>query len=189
MYELAGETGAKIRYEDIVAGVFRKYPHEFHLKGYPEYPDSGDMIHKPLYDFKKKGLVNAENKIFSLTPRGVDVARQLAADAATQDIGQIDSDRLSRSSETEVSRIKALEGFALFRESNIESLSDSDFYAYLGVSVRTSKNAFKGRLETVEQVISDLRKRSDSPLQKQIVAYHDFLMQKNSGLIEYFTRE
>ena len=79
LYEFGGGGRAKIRYEDIVVGLFKKYPHDFQLKGHAEYPDSGDMIHKPLYDFKKKGYVNAENKIFSLTDRGVELARQLSS--------------------------------------------------------------------------------------------------------------
>ena len=48
MLELSGGTTKSLKYEDIVVGAFKKFPDEFALRGYPEYPDSSD-IHKPLY--------------------------------------------------------------------------------------------------------------------------------------------
>ena len=185
LYEYGNGGREKVRYEDIVAGLFRKYPHEFQLKGYPEYPDSGDLIHKPLYDFKKKGYVNAANKIFSLTERGVEFATQLSGKGG----GEAKTDRLSRSTETEVARVKSLEGFLLFAEGKADSLSDNDLYNYLGVTVRTPKNAFKGRLETMNAVLADLKTRPHDPTFAGIVAYHEFLIKKQADIIDYFTKE
>lgn len=185
LYEFGNGGREKVRYEDIVAGLFRKYPHDFHLKGYPEYPDSGDLVHKPLYDFKKKGYLNAANKIFSLTDRGVEFGEQLLGKSD----GHTGADRLSRSTETEVSRIKSLEGFLLFAEKKTGSLSDNDLYDYLGVTVRTPKNAFKGRLESMSALIADLKSRPHDPLLSGIIAYHDFLIRKHVDIIDYFTKE
>src|SRR3989338_8013382 len=123
LYEFGEGGRAKIRYEDIVVGLFKEYPHDFQLRGHAEYPDSGDMVHKPLYDFKKKGYVNAEKKIFSLTDRGVELALQLSGKG--KEIKN-SKDRLSRSAETEVSRVKSLEGFLIFMDGNKERLSDND---------------------------------------------------------------
>lgn len=181
-----GDGRVKVRYEDIVVGLFKKYPHDFHLKGYVEYPDSGDLIHKPLYIFKKKGYVNAANKIFSLTDRGIEFAKQLVA---KEKGGTKESkDRLSRSTETEVSRIKGLEGFALFVNGNREDFSDNDFYNYLSVTVRTQKNAFIGRLETMDVVIAELAKYDGDPLYSHILEYHKFLIEKNQSIINFFTK-
>ncbi len=186
LYEFGGGERTKVRYEDIVVGLFKKYPHDFQLKGYAEYPDSGDMVHKPLYDFKKKGYVNAENKIFSLTDRGVELARQLAGkEKATES----QKDRLSRSAETEVSRIKSLEGFSFFSSGKKEDLSDNDFYNYLGVTVRTPKNAFIGRLQTMNAIIEELKRYPKDSLYKNIIDYHDFLVSKYGSIIEFFTNK
>jgi hypothetical protein len=185
MYKFSEDGRAKIQYEDIVAGLFKKYPHDFHLKGHPEYPDSGDMIHKPLYDFKKKGYVNAANKVFSLTERGVEFARTLSGkDTASDKSGN----RLSRSAETEISRVKGLEGFSLFLQGKKDKLSDNDFYNYLGVTVRTQKNAFIGRVETMNTVINELRLQNKPALYKTLIDYHEFLTSKNSGIIEFFKK-
>lgn len=186
LYELGNGGRAKIRYEDIVAGLFKKYPHDFHLKGYPEYPDSGDLIHKPLYDFKKKGYLNAANKVFSLTERGVEYAKQLLIDSPTPS-GSAD-DRLSRTAATELSRVKNLEGFGLFVKGEHSKLSDSDFYAYLGVTVRTQKNAFIGRVETMNAVVEELKHHVIDSLYLSIAKYHDYLMEKHKDVIDFFKK-
>ena len=71
LYELSGKSRKSIRYEDIVVKAFETYPNDFHLKGYSQYPESGDLVHKPLYDFKKKGLLVAGKKMFALTEKGL----------------------------------------------------------------------------------------------------------------------
>src|SRR3989344_3055464 len=185
LYEFGEGGRAKIRYEDIVVGLFKKCPHDFQLKGHAEYPDSGDMIHKPLYDFKKKGYVNAENKIFSLTDRGVELSRQLSSKGK---VAKDSKDRLSRSAETEASRVKSLEGFLLFVDGNKEHLSDNDFYNYLGVTVRTQKNSFIGRLETMNAIIEELKRNSGDALYKNIISYHDFLASRYGNIIDFFTK-
>ncbi len=185
LYEFGSGGRSKIRYEDIVVGLFKKYPHDFQLKGYTEYPDSGDMIHKPLYDFKKKGYVNAENKIFSLTDRGVEFARQLSGGLTSINES---NDRLSRSTETEVSRVKLLEGFQLFVHGDRERLSDNDFYNYFGTTVRTKKNSFIGRLETMNATIGELKRNPNNILYKNIISYHDFLTLRFKNIIDFFIK-
>lgn len=184
LYEYGNKGKARVRYEDIVVGVFKKYPTDFHLKGYTEYPDSGDLIHKPLYDFKKKGYVNAANKVFSLTDRGIEHAKHLGGKDATPTLG----DRLSRSASTEVVRIKALEGFTLYVQNKGDAISENDFYNYLGVTVRTPKNAFIGRLQTMTALTNELKNHSDDRLYESIVKYHEFLLQKYPKIIDFFTK-
>lgn len=55
IYQLGEGKKKKIAYEDIVVGLFKKQPDDFHLKGYPEYPDSSDSTQRLLYEYKKKG--------------------------------------------------------------------------------------------------------------------------------------
>lgn len=186
LYEFSKGGRTKVRYEDIVTGLFKKYPNDFQLKGYPEYPDSGDLIHKPLYDFKKKGYLNAANKVFSLTERGVEYASQLSGiKEPTED----SEGRLSRSTHTEVSRVKDLEGFSLFVEGEKDKLSDSDLYSYFGVTVRTPKNTFLGRFETMNAVIDELKKYKNNGLYKTLVDYHDFLVTKHTDIINFFKKD
>lgn len=183
LFESSKEGRQKVRYEDIVVGLFKKYPQDFQLKGYPEYPDSGDLIHKPLYNFKKKGYVNADTKVFSLTERGIELAEDLANGGLTE---KSSTARLSRSGETEISRIRGLEGFKLFAESKEDKLSDNDFYNYLGVTVRTSRNAFMGRMETMSAAVEELVKNNTSKEADQIAQYHAFLIKRFSEIVKFF---
>ncbi len=186
LYELGKGQAIKTRYEDIVVGVFKKYPHDFHLKGYTEFPDSGDTVHKPLYDFKKKGYINAASKVFVLTERGLELAKSLTGKG---DASVKTRNRLSRSTETEVARVKVLEGFELFLKSQANKLSDDDFYNYLGVTVRTPKAAFQGRLETMKAVKKELQSHLTDPLYLKLTEYHDLLLEKNSRIVDFFTEK
>ncbi len=186
LYEKGNGQPVKVRYEDIVVGVFKKYPHDFHLKDYPEYPDSGDMIHKPLYDAKKKGYLNAANKVFALTDRGLDYAKQLA-ERGTGNKETVSKDRLSRNTTIEFARIKGLEGFELFVKGQGHKLTDNDFYDYLGVTVRTQKNAVIGRMNTLDAVQKELKNHDNNPTAVKVVEYHDFLVAKNQSVVSFFT--
>jgi hypothetical protein len=167
----------KVRYEDIVVQTFTDYPEDFHLKGYPEYPDTGDAVHKPLYDYRKRGMVSASNKMFSLTAHGVAEAERLQAVEKGKPPSLEPRHRLERDAQIELERIKHLEGFQLFLGGTHNEIIDSDLFDYLGVSVRSTKNDFIGRLEAMKSAIADL---SGSGLREPVVVaackFHDFLM-------------
>jgi len=156
MFELSGGESMPLQYEDIVVSACRRYAEDFQLRGYPQFPDSSD-IHKPLYEMKRNGLVRSANKSFVLTPRGLDVARNLVDKPAPA------RDRLTKPEENEISRILNSQAYLLFQEGNESRILDTDFYEYLGVSVRTKKGDFIGRLATVVHAIDAHKaKRADA---------------------------
>lgn len=179
LYRLWHEGRKKVRYEDIVVQVFRDYPADFHLKGYPEFPDTGDAVHKPLYDYRKRGMVSASYKMFSLTQHGVAEAQRLQAIEKGRPGLTKSRHRLERDAQIEVERIKQLEGFKLFLAEKHDEIIDSDLFEYLGVSVRSTKNDFIGRLETLKSVIAAV---ADSGLKDPVLIaagqFHDFLMNR-----------
>ena len=61
--------------------------------------------------------------------------------------------RLTRDKEFELKRITKTDAFRLFVGSQRERILDTDFYEYLGVTVRTPRNDFLGRLKTVEEAV------------------------------------
>jgi hypothetical protein len=171
MFDLNNGKSTALSYEDIVVAAYEKYPNAFHLRGYPQYPNSSD-IHKPLYDMKKKGLVRIADKTFELTERGLDVAQQLFHSKAT------DTEQLTRQEEHEINRIVKSAAFRLYGEQKLNSILDTDFYEYLGVSVRTGKGDFCGRLSNVNHAVqAHASKRSDE-LSAALKELHTFLMSK-----------
>lgn len=185
LFEMSKGTKQSLRYEDIVVAAFNKFPEDFHLRGYDEFPDSGDLVHKPLYEFRKKGMVEANNKVFSLTERGMAFAERLNSTGSGED--KASKGRLSRFAEKEISRIESSEAFTLFLSETTDKLTDSDFYGYLGVTPRTSRNDFIGRLETIKAAIRELgeqKKLIES--RKRIAAYHAYMTERFSPIIRNF---
>jgi hypothetical protein len=182
MYALCDGKRKNLRFEDIVVRAFNDYPDDFHLRGYTEYPDSGDLVHKPLYDFRKDGFVEANNKFFSLTPRGLAVAEKLNNALGGREIKK--EGRLSGFADREILRIEKLEGLRLFINGEFDKILDTDFFAYLGVTVRTQKNDFLGRLNTIRGSIDELRGlENQSILRIKISEFHDFMMKKFENII------
>lgn len=186
MYKMSKGSRNNLKFEDIVVESFKLFPQDFQLRGYPEYPDSGDLIHKPLYDFRKRGYLEANNKVFSFTERGLVYAQQVSK-SGTSDGGEAPG-RLSRFAEKEISRIEKTEGFDLFIRGEMEKITESDFYTYLGVTPRTPKNDFLGRLETVEAAIKELNSQKKLALSRdRIEPYHRLLVdQKFKSIVDYF---
>lgn len=147
MYELSRGTAKSLQYEDIVVEAFKLFPADFSLRGYPNYPDSSDL-HKPLYGpLKRSGYVISANKTFKLTPKGVEHAKKLR-------LGESPSpDRLDRETQTEVSRLIESDAFRMIVSGRHDSVLDTDFYSYIGVTVRTPKNDFIGRLTAVRDAV------------------------------------
>lgn len=187
LYELSGGSNRPVKFEDVVVKLFKDYPGEFSLRGYEQYPDSGDLVHKPLYDAKKKGLLTAGSKIFVLTDRGLAVVEKIKAAATGKKIKS--NKRLPRWAENEIKRILRADGFTkLFLGDERDKVLDTDFYAYLGVTVRTEKNDFSGRVQTMKSVIDELESLEPEykqPLYDRIVDYHKFLFEKFSSELVY----
>lgn len=176
MFELAGGESKPLHYEDIVVFAFRKYPQDFQLRGYPEHPDSSDL-HKPLYAMKRDGLVrSAHDKSFLLTPRGVEFARDL--------LGAVEAprDRLTKQEENEIKRISKSPALELFQSGQASKILDTDFYEYLGASVRTPKGDFLGRLSNVEQAVNAHREKIND-------RFSDALSELHKWMLDHFREE
>jgi hypothetical protein len=165
MYKLSAGTTQLLKYEDIVVEAFRQFPDEFALRGYPEFPDSSD-IHKPLYGpLKREGLIRSGNKKFGLTAKGVEQAASLINKAGDKLSLTRDARRMTRDVEREVERMLNSEAVRLFRAGNNEKILDTDFYAFVGCTVRTPMNDFLGRVKTTTDAVhtaKELRKPDEA---------------------------
>lgn len=182
LFKLSGKSRKSIRYEDIVVKAFEVYPDDFHLKGYPQYPESGDLVHKPLYDFKKKGLLVAGNKMFALTEKGLVAAERI--DSAVSGKTVSNTERITRDIEKEVARVSKTPGFALFVGGESDNIVDTDFFEYIGATVRTPRNEFLGRLNTLNDVIK-ATKDMKNPMFAKLAEYHDFMVAKFEDVVQY----
>jgi hypothetical protein len=158
MVELSGGTTKPLQYEDIVMKAFEIFPDEFALRGYPQHPDSSD-IHKPLYGpLKRDGFVRSANKTFSLTPLGVERGRSLIKRAGSALVDDRESDRMTRDVEQEVRRMLGSAAYRLYSEQRPDRILDTDFFSFVGCTVRTPRNDLLGRISTTEKAIEAARK-------------------------------
>ncbi len=185
LYQLADGKNKQVRFEDIAVLAFKNFNSDFQLKGYPQYPDTGDIIHKPLYStLKQHGYVLSGNKYFSLTPTGIEYVKQL--------IGQLDKsvsnvavkNKLTAVQQKELERLKDSTAVQLFVENKKEEILDIDFYSYLGVTVRTNKYDFLGRLNSVEDTVAAIKNRSER-LYKDLLNCHKYLVNRFKQNIEF----
>lgn len=182
MYELSMGKRKNLSFEDLVVALFKKHPDHFHLKGYPKFPDSETVNNALYHNLKKKGVINYGNKVFSLTDRGLIVAKELKKITEGKTIRK--TSRIPKFIEKEIRRIEYLEGFKLFLNREENKILDIDFLAYLGITVRTPKNDFISRLNTIKDAIKELHKRDNQlMIYKKICEFHEFMIKKFENII------
>lgn len=186
LYQLSNGTNKQIRFEDIAVTTFKNFTADFQLKGYPQYPDTGDMVHKPLYsELKKGGYVLSGNKYFSLTPKGIVYAKKLLRVSEKDESDKTSTYvKLTADQQKELDRLRASAAVDLFMNGKKEEILDIDFYSYLGVTVRTNKYDFLGRLTTVDDAINATKGRSDE-LYKKLRECHEYLINRFKENIEF----
>lgn len=184
MYAISKGKTTPCRYEDIVVKAFKMFQKDFQLRGYPKYPDSSD-IHKPLYGtLKSKGLVRSANKTFMLTEKGISLAASLTGNVSASEYDDAKKRRLTRDMEQEIIRVRQSEACKLYFSDKKDAILDTDFYGYLGVSVRTGKNDFIGRLNSVAEAVETYAKMDSNPESRGLLELHKFLLSKFSALVQ-----
>lgn len=175
-----------VKFEDLAVGLWRKFPNDFHLKGYPEFPDSD--LHRPLYNFRMQGLLEVKEKVFFLTDKGV-VAAEKALRKSKGVSPEKEIRKLDRGDEKELRRLQTTNAFQLFLEGKSEEIVDTDFYTFLGTTVRSSWSDFRGRMRIVEDAIAAGGSKSVDPkirgIALKLKELHSFLMEKFKEGIDY----
>lgn len=182
--ELSASSKKNLKFEDIVVAIYKKFPEDFHLRGYREFPDA-DIIRRKLYRFREDGILLARNMIFSLTDKGIDEADKLRKAISRKEIKT--EPKLDRYVEKEMKRIKNLNSFKSFVGGKSDSILDTDFFDYLGISVKSDKIEFKSRMKTVSDVAKAIKK-SREPGLNSVLEFHNFMIDRYKEIIEYKLR-
>ncbi len=127
---------------------------------------------------KRQGLVRSANKTFELSARGLEVGARLVHAEAE------DKDRLTKQEQSEINRIVNCAAFDLFQAGQKGSILDTDVYAYLGVTARTSRADCHGRLSNVESAIAAHEKKRADELSSVLRQLHGFLTSKFTSDID-----
>ena len=176
LFEMSKGKLSTIKYEDIIVRLFKKYPEDFHLRGYPEYPDTSNQA---FYSLRKDGLIKVRSKFVTLTEKGITLAQQLVNTKSSLPHKQ--SQKLSRDIVSELDRIKNTDAFQLFTTDKKDRIVDTDFFAYLGTTVRTERTDFIARITTLKGVVETI-KTNDA--YKLIVDLHNYLFERFKDIIK-----
>lgn len=127
-----------------------------------------------------------QNKVFSLTDSGVELAEDLLG-YITKIKNTQTGHRISRSMSSEIERIKSLEGYHLFQSEKTDRLTEDDYYRLFSVTVKTNKSSFYGRYQNIKKIMDEITSKyeNDTTL-RQIKNYYDFLLRKYKNITDFF---
>ncbi len=174
---LLEERKTAIQYEDFIIQAHKRYPKQLCIKGYPRYPDS-EVVSKRLYDLKRDGYVVIKKRFISITAKGKAYADELLGKPAEF---QRPTQKMGRDVKTEIERITKTEVFHLYSTGRTDEIVDTDFFSYLGTSVKADSTAFKGRLKTIEDAIVSAGKNKAT---RKLVALHEYLVERFKDTIK-----
>ena len=177
IYEMSLEQKSILKYEDLYVTAFEKYPIDFQLRGYPQHLDT-ELMSKKLYDLKKNGLIQVQRKFVTITEKGKSLAEQLinAESSPNNEVNKL----LTRDVTNQIDRIKNSDAYRSINDKK-DQIVDTDFFNYLGATVRTERTDSGARIKTIMDIVATIKINDEYKL---IVDLHDFLFDKFNDLIK-----
>lgn len=180
IYHMSTKQKTPLKYEDVYVNSFKKYPNDFQLRGYPAYPDT-ELMSKKIYDLRKNGALQVHRKFITITEKGKTAAEKIIQSRTKYPDKDTTSKTIGRDIINQIDRIKKTEVFQLFADDKKDQIVDTDFFAYLGTTVRTERTDFKARIKTIQDVIEIIKANDEYKL---IVNLHSYLFDKFKDLIK-----
>lgn len=177
IYKMSLKQKGHLKYEDVYVKAFKSYSNDFQLRGYPNYPDT-ELMSKKIYDLRKNGVIQVHRKFITITDKGKTLAEKLIQSKYSN--RNVISKTLSRDIINEVDRVKNSDAFQLFVANKKEQIVDTDFFTYLGTTVRTERTDFSARIKTIQDVIAAIKTKDEY---KTIVDLHNYLFEKFKDII------
>jgi len=170
------KIGGKITKEEMVVKVWKMFPNDFCIKGYPQYPNSD--ISKYVTRLFKENLLRGSFFNYTITEKGREYVknRLLKGSVKSKDILSI-----PRQIESEITRIINSKVFKLYLTGETNFI-ESDLFDFLGTSSRSfsdsNKTAFISKFNLIsKEIISFCEKNKDQQkeLEKIILLWHILL--------------
>ena len=115
----------------------------------------------------------------TITEKGKSLAQQLinAESSPNNEVNKL----LTRDVTNQIDRIKNSDAYRLFINDKKDQIVDTDFFNYLGATVRTERTDFSARIKTIMDIVATIKINDEYKL---IVDLHDFLFDKFNDLIK-----
>lgn len=186
IYDLDKITKKKITVEDVAVKLWKIWPTEFCMRGYPKHPNNDIQKHitKPLDNNWVTGGVYG----YKITEKGKNYAEQLK-NIKSKKQGKKDMNEQPRYIKTEFTRIINSRIFKYYTQDKEMDFLESDFFDFLGTSPRSlntkDRNVFLTRYNLViKDVIPFCKKLSKKDEEaKTIIEIWEKLSEKFYGLL------
>lgn len=158
---LTSEGKTEFSAEDLVVRAHREFPHDFSMKGYPDYPDSNVVLTQIMG--KKAPLIvrgwleKTGTKQYRLTSKGLDELNNLEYDLR----GAVNI-RLGRPLEEDLARVLTSAAYELFKSGQQDQMTFHQFCRFAGLSARDKWQKVRGKLSSLEHVVAEARKLWES---------------------------
>jgi hypothetical protein len=123
----------KITVEDVAVELWKEYPTEFCMKGYPEYPNVD--IQKYITKLLANNLIVGGVYNYSITHKGIEVADQLSTNKTIKTKPALADVR--RDIKAEIERIVNSKIFQYYINTKKPDFVESDLFEFMGTSSRS----------------------------------------------------
>tara|TARA_Y100000310_G_scaffold268290_1_gene280810 strand:+ start:1487 stop:2116 length:630 start_codon:yes stop_codon:yes gene_type:complete len=186
IYELDKSNKKKITVEDVAVKLWRMWPSEFCMRGYPNYPNNDIQKHitKPLDNNWITGGVYG----YKFTEKGRNYVKQLKGIKTKKKKEEVINEQ-PRHIKTEFTRIINSKVFKYYSQDKNMNFLESDLFDFLGTSPRSlstkDRNVFLTRYNSVvKDLIPFCKKISDKNVEaRKIIEIWEKLSNEFKGLL------
>lgn len=158
--------------EDIVIECWLINPEKHSLRGYNQYPDSGN-VKKRIYEMKgKKGLLTgSEMGGFFLTDISsiifADLKELLKLEKLQKKTGHTVADRtISSIDEAPYKRLKKTPAYQKYSQNKLNEIVETDFLYFYGINWHSKTSFIQNRIKNIDAVVREYGKRD--PILKKV---------------------
>ena len=186
IYELNEENRQKITVEDVAVQLWKMYPTEFCLRGYPQYPNND--IQKHVTKLLDNNLITGGVFNYKITPKGKNFVQEIMKkENVNKENVSAEQPRHIRS---EINRILNSKVYKYFLENPQMDFLESDLFEFLGTSSRSlttkDRNVFLTRYNTLIKDIIPFCKsiKKNEDYAKKIIKLWEELQLKFEGVLK-----
>ena len=182
IYELDKEKKDKITVEDVAVKLWKIWPSEFCMRGYPKFPNND--IQKYITKILDNNFVKGGVFGYKITGKGITYAEQLKGVKIKEK-----DNKIRRQIESEYDRIARSKVFKYYSQDTKMDFLESDLFEFLGTSPRSlstkDRNIFLTRYNSVvKDVIPFCKKIADKDKEaKKIIEIWEKLSDKFEELL------
>lgn len=145
------KIGNQITVEDVAVKLWLRYPEEFCMKGYPQYPNVD--IQKYITKLLDNNFVTGGVTNYKITSKGLEQSKDILLTKESSKKSLKESSILPRHIKSEINRIINSKTYKYYISTPVSEFVESDFFEFLGTSSRSltthDKNIFLSRYNII----------------------------------------